>query len=61
MPGNVVVTGASSGMGAATAIELARQGHKLALVGRDQKRLTDTERQVRAQGGLGCCIVGEFD
>ncbi len=37
-----VITGASSGIGAATAIELDRMGMNLVLVGRDQKRLAQT-------------------
>jgi NAD(P)-dependent dehydrogenase (short-subunit alcohol dehydrogenase family) len=47
-------------MGAATAIELARAGYKLALVGRDKGRLADTERQVRAEGGESCRIFGDL-
>lgn len=38
----VVVTGASSGLGRAVAIELARHGARAILVGRDQARLTET-------------------
>ena len=38
----IVVTGASSGLGQATAIELARHGARLILVGRDQDRLAET-------------------
>lgn len=38
-PLRVLVTGASSGLGKAVAIQLAREGHSLFLTGRDQKRL----------------------
>ncbi len=38
----VVVTGASSGLGRAIAIELARHGARVILVGRDQTRLAET-------------------
>jgi NADP-dependent 3-hydroxy acid dehydrogenase YdfG len=38
-PLRVLVTGASSGLGKAVAVQLAREGHSLFLTGRDQKRL----------------------
>jgi NAD(P)-dependent dehydrogenase (short-subunit alcohol dehydrogenase family) len=42
----VVVTGASSGLGRATAIELARQGARLVLMGRNEARLAETAAQL---------------
>ncbi|NUT38062.1 MAG: SDR family NAD(P)-dependent oxidoreductase [Hamadaea sp.] len=43
-----VVTGASSGIGRAAAVELARRGWRVALVGRDRDRLDTAHAAVRA-------------
>jgi NAD(P)-dependent dehydrogenase (short-subunit alcohol dehydrogenase family) len=43
-----VVTGASSGIGLAAAVELGRRGWRLVLLGRDPDRLAAAERQVTA-------------
>ena len=40
----VVVTGASSGLGRAVAIELARHGARVILIGRDSERLAETAK-----------------
>jgi len=42
----VVVTGASAGIGAATAVQLGRQGAHVVLIGRDQERLRAVSRSV---------------
>ena len=44
------MTGASSGIGQAAALELARLGASLWLVGRDKERIEATARQARALG-----------
>jgi NAD(P)-dependent dehydrogenase (short-subunit alcohol dehydrogenase family) len=43
----MVITGASSGIGHAAAIDLARRGHEVVLVGRDPARLTAAGQDVR--------------
>ncbi len=45
-----VVTGASSGIGLALAVELAQAGFDLMLVGRDGERLAAAEREIAALG-----------
>jgi NAD(P)-dependent dehydrogenase (short-subunit alcohol dehydrogenase family) len=48
---SVIVTGASSGIGAATARELGKAGASVLLVGRDEARLKAVARDVAAVGG----------
>ena len=46
-----VITGASSGIGAATAVACGREGMKVALAARRADRLAEVARAVRAAGG----------
>jgi NAD(P)-dependent dehydrogenase (short-subunit alcohol dehydrogenase family) len=55
----VVITGASSGLGRATALELASRGASLVLAARRNEALEDTARQCRNAGGSA--IVVETD
>ena len=45
-----VVTGASSGIGAATVVEVARRGYDVALTGRDEERLAHVAQRCRDVG-----------
>jgi len=47
----VLLTGATRGIGQAAAVELAREGAELALVGRDAERVQAVAREARAAGG----------
>jgi NAD(P)-dependent dehydrogenase (short-subunit alcohol dehydrogenase family) len=53
-----LVTGAASGMGRATARALAAAGAPLVLVDRDEAKLNDTAREIKAGGGRVITLVG---
>jgi NAD(P)-dependent dehydrogenase (short-subunit alcohol dehydrogenase family) len=48
----VMVTGASSGIGRAAALELGRAGGRVLLVARSTARLEEAAREIEASGGL---------
>ena len=50
-PRTAVVSGASSGIGAATAIEMGRQGWQVAIGARRADRLEETAKRLEAAGG----------
>lgn len=53
----VVITGASGGVGRATAWEFARHGAKIALLARDEAQLEATKKEVEKLGGTAISIV----
>jgi NAD(P)-dependent dehydrogenase (short-subunit alcohol dehydrogenase family) len=53
------VTGASSGLGRAAAILLARGGDRVACVGRDRARLGEVASAIQASGGRAEAIVAD--
>lgn len=57
----VIVTGASSGVGAATAHALGSAGARVALVGRDQDRLAAAAAEVTASGGTALTVTADLE
>lgn len=49
---NIIVTGASSGIGQQVAITCSMMGAKVALIGRNKERLEETHRQLEGDGHL---------
>jgi NAD(P)-dependent dehydrogenase (short-subunit alcohol dehydrogenase family) len=57
----VIVTGASSGIGAATARALGSAGASVLLVGRDEARLDEQVANVNATGGRGVAAIADLE
>jgi NAD(P)-dependent dehydrogenase (short-subunit alcohol dehydrogenase family) len=54
------VTGASRGMGADTAIQLARAGYDVALTARDQARLESVAKEIETVGGSALPVAADL-
>ncbi len=52
-----LITGASSGIGRAIALNLARNGAQVFITGRDQERLEEVARAIRQEGGVASVEV----
>jgi NADP-dependent 3-hydroxy acid dehydrogenase YdfG len=59
MPRVVAITGASAGIGRATAVRLARDGASLVLLARRQERLDQVVSHVRDAGGRAIAVPGD--
>ncbi|RUL87428.1 SDR family NAD(P)-dependent oxidoreductase [Tautonia sociabilis] len=56
----VLITGASAGLGAAVARELAGRGHRLALVARRADLLERVAEEIRSRGGTAACLPDDL-
>ena len=56
----VIITGSSRGIGKATAIEFIKQGASVVINGRDNIRLLETEKELKAFGGKVLAFCGDI-
>jgi hypothetical protein len=55
----VIITGASSGIGAATAKKLAKEGAKVVLTARRKERLKELKEELEKNGGEALVVTGD--
>ena len=56
---NILITGATSGIGLATARMAAKKGAAVALIARNDEALQQLCREIRANGGRAACAAAE--
>ena len=55
----VVITGATSGLGQSFAVDIAKAGARVFVVGRDGDRAKETLAQIHGKGGSGEIVIGD--
>ncbi|NLX61190.1 MAG: SDR family oxidoreductase [Tissierellia bacterium] len=55
-----IITGSTSGMGRATAILFAREGAKVVVVGRNEKRAKEVVDQIRSEGNEAIYVIADM-
>lgn len=58
---NIVITGATSGIGRELAIQLAKKGHNVGLIGRRTERLEEIAEEIGERAFYRGLDVTEFD
>jgi short-subunit dehydrogenase len=56
----VFITGASTGIGRAMALEFARRGAKVGVVARRLERLEELCQEIRSHGGTAACVAADI-
>ena len=56
---NIVVTGAGGTLCSVIAVDLARQGHNVVLVGRSLDKLAKVEEEIKSFGGSCACMTAD--
>jgi len=56
-----IITGTTSGIGKAIAVEFAKEGARVVLTGRNSERLEEVERTIKTSGGKCVCIQADLE
>ncbi len=56
----VVITGATSGLGRATALQLAQKGVFVVIVARSDARAGEVIREIEREGGKGQSVIADL-
>ncbi|MGS0526351.1 SDR family oxidoreductase [Zobellia nedashkovskayae] len=55
----IIITGASSGIGEATALKLSKEGAKVVLTARREEKLEELKKKIEDQGGEALIVTGD--